>query len=262
MNYHYLTVTREKRLATLTLNRPDKRNAMNGDMIREIGDALKLLASDKTVSVLIINGNGEHFCAGADINWMKAVGTFTADENLRDAEVLANMLHQLYEFPKPTIALAHGAVLGGGMGIVSACDIALAAKNSSFGFPEVKMGIAPSTISPYVMRAIGEKAANYYFLTGTRFNAEEAERIGLIKQCVEDDELYQTGQTLAQTLLQNAPNALAAIKQLIHRVAHEKITPELSKITAKHLADIRKADEAQEGLKAFLEKRAPQWNEG
>ena len=262
MNYQYLSVARENRLAILTLNRPDKRNAMNGDMIKEISAALYALANDKEISVLMINGNGEHFCAGADINWMKTVGTFTPEENLRDAEVLANLLYQLYEFPKPTIALAHGAVLGGGMGIVSTCDIVLAAKNASFGFPEVKMGIAPSTISPYVIAAIGERAAHYYFLTGMRFGAEEAHRIGLIHQWTEDDALTQSGHTLAQTLLQNAPNALTAIKQLIRRVSNEKITPALSKVTAQHLADIRKAGEAQEGLKAFLEKRAPQWNEG
>lgn len=260
MNYQYLLVTREKGLAILTFNRPDKRNAMNGDMLKEISAAMHELEEDKSVSVVIINGNGEHFCAGADINWMKTVGTFTPEENQRDAEVLANLLHQIYEFPKPTIALAHGAVLGGGMGMLSVCDIALAAKNSSYGFPEVKMGIAPSTISPYVIHAIGPRAAHYYFLTGVRFDASEAHRIGLIHQVTDDAALYQTGHALAQTLLLNAPKALSAVKQLIHRVASEKISPELSIMTAKHLAGLRMSPEAQEGLKAFLEKRAPVWN--
>lgn len=262
MSYQYLIVSKEKDLAILTFNRADKRNAMNGDMLKEISSALQVLANDAEVSVLIINGNGEHFCAGADISWMKTVGTFSPEDNQRDAEVLANLLHQLYEFPKPTIALAHGAVLGGGMGIVSVCDIALAAKNSSFGFPEVKIGIAPSTISPYVMTAIGSRAAHYYFLTGVRFDAEEAQRIGLIHQVTDDAALYQTGHALAQTLLQNGPKALIAVKQLIHRVASEKITPELGKMTAQHLANLRMSAEAQEGLMAFLEKRAPTWNQG
>lgn len=259
MSYQYLLVTREKGLAIVTFNRPEKRNAMNADMIKEISDVLHVLANDKAVTVVIINGNGEHFCAGADINWMKAIGTYSPKENQRDAEVLATLLYQLYSFPKPTIALAHGAVLGGGMGIVSACDIALSAKNASFGFPEVKMGIAPSTISPYVMAAIGERAAHYYFLTGIRFGADEAVRIGLIHQTTEDADLYKVGHALALTLLQNGPQALISIKHLIHGVANEKITPKLSKLTAQHLADIRTSPEAQEGLKAFLEKRSPQW---
>jgi methylglutaconyl-CoA hydratase len=262
MTYQYLLVAKENGLGIITFNRPDKRNAMNGEMIKEISTALHELAQDHTVSALLINGNGEHFCAGADINWMKAVGALSPEDNRRDAEVLANLLYQLYEFPKPTIALAHGAVLGGGLGIVAVCDIALAAKNASFGFPEVKIGIAPSTISPYVIAAIGERAAHYYFLTGVRFDAEEAQRIGLIQQWTEEAALYQTGHALALTLLQNGPQALSAIKKLIHRVAHEKITPELSKVTAQHLANIRTSAEAQEGLKAFLEKRAPVWNEG
>ena len=260
MSYQHLLVAKEKGLAILTFNRPDKRNAMHGEMLQEISAALQQLAKDEDVSVLIINGSGEHFCAGADINWMKVVGTFSSEENQRDAEVLANLLYQLYEFPKPTIALAHGAVLGGGMGIAAVCDIVLAAKDASFGFPEVKIGIAPSTISPYVITAIGARAAHYYFLTGVRFDAHEAHRIGLVHQVTEEASLYQTGHALAQTLLQNGPKALTAVKQLIHRVMDETISPELGKITASHLANLRTTPEAQEGLKAFLEKRAPKWN--
>lgn len=262
MPYQHLLVKKEKGLAVVTFNRIEKRNAMNGEMIREISTVLRQLAEDESVNVLMINGNGEHFCAGADINWMKAVGTLSAEENQRDAEVLADMLFQLHQFPKPTIALVHGAVLGGGMGITAACDMSLAAQTSSFGFPEVKMGIAPSTISPYVISAIGERASHYYFLTGIRFDAQEAHRIGLVHQIIEDAALYQTGHALAQTLLQNGPQALTAVKQLIRRVSKEKITRELGKITAKHLAELRISPEAQEGLKAFLEKRTPAWIQG
>ncbi len=262
MTYQYLLVTREKGIAIITFNRPEKRNAMNGEMILELTSALKILAQDEQVNVVIINGNGDHFCAGADINWMKATGTLNKDDNLRDAQTLADLLYLLYEFPKPTLALAHGAVLGGGLGIVSVCDIAIAARGASFGFPEAKIGIAPSTISPYVMAAIGERAAHYYFLTGIRFDAAEGHRLGLIHQVVDDAGLYQAGHALAQILLQNSPQALMSIKQLIHHVAGEKITPVLGKFTTSHLAELRTSPEAQEGLKAFLEKRAPQWISG
>jgi methylglutaconyl-CoA hydratase len=259
MNYQYLLLKKEKGIAVITFNRAEKRNAMNGEMIKEIAAVLTTLENDEQVNVVIINGSGEHFCAGADINWMKTTGTLSLEDNQRDAQNLANLLYQLYEFPKPTIALAHGAVLGGGLGIIAVCDIALAAKNASFGFPEAKIGIAPSTISPYVMAAIGERAAHYYFLTGIRFDAAEGYRIGLIHQVIDDTGLYQAGHALAQILLQNGPQALISIKQLIHRVAGEKITPALGQFTSSHLAHLRTSPEAQEGLKAFLEKRAPQW---
>lgn len=261
MSHECIILSREGRLAGITLHRPEKRNAMNSQMLQELSAALKMLAEDENVAVLMINGSGEHFCAGADISWMKSAGTLTADQNRKDAEVLANLLYQLYEFPKPTIALAHGAVLGGGMGIVSACDIALAATSSNFGFPEVKIGLAPSTISPYVLKAIGARKALYYFLTGTRFDAEEAKRVGLIHQVTEEDALYRTGHALAQTLLQNGPQAQIAIKQLVHDVIQQDITNESSKFTAAHLADLRVTEEAKEGLLAFLEKRAPSWSE-
>lgn len=262
MTYQYLMLTREKGLAILTLNRPDKRNAMNAEMIQELDQVLQQLKQDASVKILLIKGNGEHFCAGADISWMQTIGTLSMEENQRDAQALANLLFQLYEFPKPTIAIAHGTVLGGGIGILSVCDIALAADNCTFGFPECKIGIAPSTISPYVIAALGARAAQYYFMTGIRFGAEEAARISLVHQVIEQEHLYQTGHALAQTLLQNGPEALCAIKQLTHHVTNEKISPSLSAYTAKHLAELRKSNEAQEGLKAFLEKRAPQWTEG
>lgn len=259
MKMETLTVKKEGHLGIITLNRPEKRNAMNAQMIQELSQVFSQFGSETDIRVVLLTGNGEHFCAGADINWMKSIGTLTETDNVKDAEQLAKLLYQLYQFPKPTIALAHGAVLGGGLGILSVCDIAIAAKSSSFGFPEAKIGIAPSTISPYVIAAIGERAAHYYFLTGTRFDSMEAHRIGLVHQFVEDDVLYQTGHALAQNLLQNGPEALSAVKELLHHVAGEKITPVLGQYTAQHLAKLRKGHEAQEGLAAFLEKRTPQW---
>lgn len=257
-----LLVTREKGLVILTLNRPEKRNALNGEMIQELDQLIHKMAHDPSVKVLLIKGNGEHFCAGADISWMKTIGTLSLEENQRDAQALANLLQHLHAFPKPTIAVAQGAVLGGGMGILAVCDIAIVADNCNFGFPEVKIGLAPSTISPYVLAAMGERAARYYFLTGNRFGATEALQTGLVHQVTEAGAVYQTGHALAKTLLQNAPAAMTAIKQLIQRVANEKITPTLTTFTAQHLAALRTSAEAQEGLKAFLEKRAPLWVEG
>jgi methylglutaconyl-CoA hydratase len=169
-------------------------------------------------------------------------------------------MYQLYTFPQPTIVLAHGSTLGGGLGLLATCDIALAADNAAFGFSEVKIGITPSTISPYVIAAIGQRAASYYFLTGSRFDASEAHRIGLVHQVTDVDALFRTGHALAKTLAMNSPKAMHAAKELIHHIAHHAITPDLGQKTAEHLANIRTSPQAKEGLQAFLEKRAPVWN--
>lgn len=258
MTSEFIKVAQAEGLATLTLDRPDKRNAMHGPLIAECLRELKKIAVDDS-RVLIINGTGDNFCAGGDIGWMQKIATTSDDENYADAQSLADLLYTLYNFPKPTIVLAHGATLGGGLGLLSAADIAIAAKNTSFSLPEVKIGITPSMISPYVIAAIGERAAHYYFLTGERFGVDEARRLGLIHQIVESEALMSVGVTLAQSLLQSSPNALRAAKQLIRRVSKEKISQELAQKTAEHLAEIRRTPEAQEGLKAYLEKRKPSW---
>lgn len=259
MTYEHILVAQTNGIATITLNRPDKRNAMNGKVISELLQALRSFSSDEKTRVLMINGNGEHFCAGADISWMQQIATASYDENYDDAIKLADLMYQLYSFPKPTIVLAHGATLGGGLGLLSACDIAIASKNASFGFSEVKIGLAPSTISPYVIAAMGERMANYYFLTGSRFGADEAHRINLVHQIAENEALMSVGVTTAENLLKNSPNAVKAAKQLIRQVCREKITVGLSQKTAEHLAGLRASEEAQEGLHAFLEKREPRW---
>jgi methylglutaconyl-CoA hydratase len=245
-------------MAIITLNRPDKRNAMHGPMILELLAALKLFA-DHPSRVLLIHGNGENFCAGGDIAFMQKMAEESDDGNYADAKLLADMLYQLYLFPKPTIVLAHGATLGGGLGLLTAADIAIAANNASFGLPEVKIGLAPSMISPYVIAAMGERMAHYYFLTGERFSAEEAHRLGLIHRVVEAEALLSTGMMIAETLLENSPLALRSAKELIHAVAKHEMTAELAQKTAKHLAALRVTPEAQEGLHAFLEKRKPRW---
>jgi len=258
MKTEFITISQTDNIATLTLNRPDKRNAMHGPLIMECQQALRLLAESPT-RVLIINGNGENFCAGGDIGHMQKIAAGSKDDNYRDAQLLADLLYQLYQFPKPTLVLAHGMTLGGGLGLVAAADIAIASSNASFGLPEVKIGLAPSMISPYVIAAIGERMAHYYFLTGERFGAEQAHRIGLIHQLTDETTLMSAGMSVAQILLQNSPLALQSAKQLMRTVAKQKITVELAQQTSEHLAELRATPEAQEGLRAFMEKRKPRW---
>lgn len=259
MHFDFIELNKENGIATIALNRIDKRNAMNVEMVNELSKALSAIEKDDTIHVLLLSGHGEHFCAGADIAHMKEMASASYEENYDDAQLLADLMYQLYAFPKPVIGLAHGATLGGGLGLLAACDIALAARNASFGFSEVKIGLTPSTISPYVVSAIGQRAASYYFLTGVRFGADEAAKIGLIHQVIDDDALHRTGHALAITLLMNSPKAMNAAKHLINHIAHHAITPELGQKTAEHLANIRTSKEAKEGLQAFLEKRSPVW---
>src|SRR3990167_2550715 len=255
----HVTMTSSDGISTITLNRPEKRNAMNQEMIQELSHALQKVLEDNLSRVLLFKGNGEVFCAGADIEWMQKVTASSYDKNYDDAQLLADFLYQLYLFPKPTIVLAQGAVLGGGLGLLCACDIAIAADNTSFGFPESRMGLTPSCISPYVLAAIGARAARYYFMTGERFNATEALRVGLIHRIIKANVLVDSGLTLVKELLLNGPKALHAVKDLIQFIAREKITEALVQKTAEHFANIRSSPEAQEGLQAFLEKRKVKW---
>ena len=254
-----ILISTQDAITIITLNRPQKRNAMNDEMVQALSHLLKKLAMDESVRVLILCGAGEHFCAGADLASMKDIGNSSDENNYQNAKIFADFMYQLHSFPKPTIALTHGIALGGGLGLLSACDIAIATKGSYFIFSEAKIGLAASTISPYVIAAIGERAARYYFLTGERFDAFEAKRIQLIHQIVEEESLLSTGMMLAKTLLLNGPAALIAAKKLIRDVSKEKITEALVQKTAEHLAHIRSSKEAQEGLSAFLEKRNPKW---
>lgn len=246
-------------VATITLNRPEKRNAMNGEVIQLFIHALKEVATDRNIRVVIINGTGANFCAGADITWMRHIAQSSRKENIADAKQLALLLQMLYTFPKPTIALAQGSTLGGGLGLMACCDITIAADTANFCFSEAKMGLAPSVISPYIIPAIGERAARYYFLTAEKFSAQEAQRIGLVHRVVLENEMTQAGMILADQLIKNSPHALTEIKNLIATVAHEKISKEVARFTAEHLAGMRVTEDAKEGLQSFLEKRTAQW---
>lgn len=246
-------------IVTIILDRPEKRNALNTEVIQEFIHCLKKIATDRDTRVVMIAGNGAHFCAGADIAHMQQIAQASREENIVDAKQLALLLQMLYTFPKPTIALAHGATMGGGLGILACCDIAIAANNSNFCFSEVKIGLTPSVISPYIVSAIGERATRYYFLTAEKFTAKDAQRIGLVQHIVADDQLIHFGTALAKEIVKNSPHALAEAKNLISIIAGEKISKELVSFTAEHLAGVRATEDAQEGLRAFLEKREPIW---
>lgn len=246
-------------IATIVLNRPEKCNALDGALISELATALKNASEDKQIGVIILKAQGDHFCAGADIAWMQKMAQSSKEENSRDAMLLAALIHLIYTLPKPVIVVTQGMTLGGGLGIVAAADIVIAANNASFCFSEVKIGLAPSIVSPYVIAAIGERAARYYFLTAERFGVEQAQHLGLVHHIVEQEALASAGLALARTLLQHGPVAMMEAKHLTQVVTHERITVGLNQFTAEHLAKLRASTEASEGLQAFLEKRLPRW---
>ncbi len=259
MHKSHLLISTIDGITTLSLNRPDKRNALNESLIRELLQALTTLATADETRVLIINGCGDNFCAGADIAWMQATAQALEDKNFHDAYLIAELMLRLYQFPKPTMVLANGATYGGGLGLVAASDIAFACTDVQFSFAEVKLGLVPSTISPYIIAAIGARAAQYYFLTGERFGANEAHRLGLVQRVVDKDTLLSEATMLAHTLLDNGPHALTAVKHLVQQVQLREINEVLAQQTAEHLANLRTTPEAREGLQAFLEKRKPHW---
>lgn len=246
---------------TVTLNRPDVHNAFDPEMVRALTFVLQDIAKDDAIRAVVIAGAGKSFCAGADIAHMRKSAKFTKAENQRNAAESARMFHALYSLNKPTIAAVHGAVRGGGCGIVAACDIAIAARTATFRLSEVKIGVIPSMISPYVIAAMGERHARRYMLSGEEFDCAEAWRTGLVHDLVEEPELAtRVGEMLGQ-LYSSGPKAMHAVKQMIPRSAHSLIGPDIVRQTAEGIAEIRATPEAQEGLTAFLEKRKPSWTE-
>ena len=246
-------------VTTVTLNRPDVRNAFNDEVITEMAAVLMELGKRPEVRCIVLAGNGPAFCAGADLNWMKRVAGYTREQNLEDAGGLARMLELLYRCPKPTVAKVHGDTYAGGMGLVSACDIAVAAENVQFCLSEGKLGLIPATISPYVIRAMGARAAHRWFLTAERFSAAEAHRIGFVHEVVPAAQLDAKVAEIAQALVQAGPMAVKACKQLVHDVAGHEINAGLVRRTVEAIADIRASDEGREGIRSFLEKRKPDW---
>ncbi|HKB54865.1 MAG TPA: enoyl-CoA hydratase/isomerase family protein [Ramlibacter sp.] len=245
--------------ATVTLNRPDVRNAFNDEVIFELTRVFHELGGRDDVRCIVLAGNGPAFCAGADLNWMRRMASYTHRENFSDATGLAEMLRVMHACPKPTIARVHGDTYAGGMGLVAACDIAVAAEQAHFCLSEVRLGLIPATISPYVVRAMGARAAQRYFLTAERFDAAEALRIGFVHQVARASELDQTVGALAGMLIQGGPQAMSLCKRLVHEVAQREITPELIASTVRSIADIRVSPEGREGIQSFLDKRKPGW---
>ena len=254
-----LEVTQQGGVARVTLNRPELRNAFDDALIGKLKAAFDEIGQDKAVRVMVLAGNGPAFCAGADLNWMKRMAGYGYDENLADARALAEMLAALDRMPKPTIARVHGPVFAGGTGLVAACDIAVGTPEAKFCLSEAKLGLSPATISPYVMRAMGERMARRYFLTAEVFGAEEAFRIGMLSMLVAASELDATIASLVGHLLAGGPEAHGKIKALIRTVAGRRPDDALVAETAKQIAEIRGSPEGKEGIAAFLEKRKASW---
>ena len=245
--------------ATVLLNRPEVHNAFDPPMVEALTDALEALGRDTSVRAVVLVGAGPSFSAGADIAQMKKSAKFSPKQNYEAALQTARMLHTLHTLEKPTVACIRGAVRGGGCGLVAACDIAVAARTATFRLSEVKLGIIPAMISPYVIAAMGERMAHRYMLTGEEFDAAEAYRIGFIHDIVEDEELNARIGTLLAHLYSSGPKALLAVKRLIPQSAHAPIDERMIEETSRRIAEIRATPEAQEGLSAFLEKRQPEW---
>ena len=258
MNLERLEVAFEGPVARIWLNRPDVRNAFDGLMVTELRKTLFDLRSVDAVRVIVLGGRGLVFCAGADVQWMKAMARFTREENLREAQAMADLFFTVSESPKPIVVRVHGAALGGGAGLVAACDIPVAALGTQFGFTEVRLGILPAVISPYVVRKIGESAARELFLTGEPFEAVRALEIGLVRAAVPEQDLDAVVEGRVQELLKAGPRAVAEAKALIREVAFRRIE-DVQEYTVERIADVRISPEGQEGMRAFLEKRKPTW---
>ena len=257
-----LLVEKKEGVAWITLNRPEVRNAFDDALIASLKNCFSELEGDKSTRVVVLAGNGPAFCAGADLNWMKRMAGYGYEENLADARSLADMLAALDRLPKPTIARVHGAAFAGGTGLVAACDIAIGTPQAKFCFSEAKLGLSPATISPYVMRAIGERAARRYFLTAEVFDAAEACRIGLLSACVSSNQLDSSVEEIIKHLLAGGSEAHAKIKELIRAVGGRAVDAALVADTARHIAEIRVSPEGREGIASFLEKRKPSWGRG
>jgi methylglutaconyl-CoA hydratase len=249
----------QQNIATLTLNRPELHNAFDEELIRDFNTTLIELEDNSHIRVLILNAAGKNFSAGADLNWMQRQANAGLEQNREDAINLALLMRNLNNFSKPTLALVQGAAYGGGVGLIACCDIVIATSQAKFCLSEVKLGLIPAVISPYVIDAIGARAARRYFQTAEIFTAAEALRLGLVHQLVEPAETQSVTQKIIQALLDNGPQAMVASKQLIAYVANRLGDEDLLRYTAETIAMIRASKEGQEGVTAFLEKRKAQW---
>jgi methylglutaconyl-CoA hydratase len=259
MFYQTILIQSAKNITTIWLNRPEVHNAFNDLTIRELADALKELEKDDALRAVVIRGKGKSFCAGADLNWMKAVREYSYEENFRDSLDLCRLLNNIYTFPKPVIAVVHGAAIGGANGLLAACDIAICEENTTFSLSEVKIGLIPACISPYVIKRVGEPIARELMLTGKRIKGPEAEKLRLVNRSLPETELENYLNETHNLLLSSGPKAVEDCKRLIFDVVNTWTLDQTSEKTAKLIAKQRLSDEAQEGMMAFLEKRNPNW---
>jgi methylglutaconyl-CoA hydratase len=257
-----LTIAVQDRIARITLSRPEVRNAFNDAVIQELKAAFEAVGTRDDVRAVVLAAEGPAFCAGADLNWMRRMADYTREENVADAGQLAAMLKAIYECPKPTIAAVQGDVFAGGMGLVAACDMAVSVDSATYCLSEVKLGLIPATISPYVIRAMGARASHRYFLTAERFSAQEAHRIGFVHELVNADALDAKVNELAQALASASPAAVRACKKLVQDVAERTIDDALIAATVQGIADIRASEQGREGVQSFLQKRKPAWLAG
>jgi methylglutaconyl-CoA hydratase len=259
MDYQTLAVSVIDKVATVTLNRPEVRNAFNQAAIAELALAFDELGRNDMVRAIVLAANGAAFCAGGDLNWMKQMAAYSDAENLADAGKLADMLRTIYLCPKPVVAKIQGDCYAGGMGLAAACDIAVAAEEASFCLSEVKLGLIPATISPYVIKSMGENAARRYFLTAERFSAAEAHRIGFVHELAQAGALDASVAAIVKALVSNSPNAVRQAKVLVRDIAGKPVDHALLADTAQRIAAVRASLEAREGVASFLEKRKPSW---
>jgi methylglutaconyl-CoA hydratase len=254
--------TDDRGIARITLNRPEVHNAFDDDLISRLTQEFRRVGDDDTVRAVVLAANGKSFCAGADLTWMKRMAGYRREENEADATRLAAMMRTLNELPKPVIGLIQGAAFGGGVGLVACCDIAIAVESAVFSLTEVRLGLIPAVISPYVVRAIGGRAARRYFLTAERFDAMQAERLGLVHIVTDGEGLEAAGESVVVAILKCGPRAQAAAKLLVRQVEAVPMGDDVSALTARAIADIRATPEGREGIAAFLEKRRPNWSRG
>jgi len=257
--YTALQLETRNAVALITLNRPDVHNAFDRTLIAEVGRALRAAERDASVRAVVLLGAGASFCAGADLNWMRKMAGFSRAENLADARALSAMLSTLAHLAKPTIARIHGAAFGGGAGLVACCDIAVAAHDATFAFSEARLGLVPATIAPYVIEAIGARAARRFFLTAERFTAGEAYRLGLVHLLVPPEELDARINEILGFVVTAGPQAQAEAKALVRAVAHRRIDDRVIADTAQRIARVRASAEGKEGVAAFLAKRRAAW---
>lgn len=259
MNLEYILYAEQGGIATLTLNRPDKRNAVSFELVEDLMRALEAADKSAAAQVVLITGAGKAFCAGLDLESLQGLLGKTHEENVKDSSTMARLFRRVYDFPKPTIAAVNGAAIAGGTGIATMCDFTLAVPEAKFGYTEVRIGFVPAIVSSYLVLQVGHKVARDLLLTGRLFSAEEAFRIGLVNQLVPPEELMARARELAQTLMENSPTSVRATKALINGFIRRQLDSQVAAAVEDN-ARIRTTDDFREGISSFLEKRKPKWS--